>query len=204
VLETSLAGLTGEQIFKAVVPSEFHGRDVRVDLRVSGPIPAAEYRTLGLWVTEIGARAFTPPVSVGRNIKGRGSDGVLELEYRDPDGPEDVEWSQIIVNSLINGVNACYINYAASADTLALADDAGTSWSSPVTIGSPRTLENSQCVVDPRHSSAGRDGGRIKLRIAVHFKPAFTGRKQIYTLAHGKNGQMPEWTVVGAWEAAGR
>ena len=76
--------------------------------------------------------------------------------------------------------------YDRAANTLNLLNDAGTAWTSG-TVGSGGTLQNSQCAIALGSSTTRAvSGNTLTLNLAMTFKPAFAGAKNIYMYANGE------------------
>src|SRR4029077_53633 len=78
-----------------------------------------------------------------------------------------------------------------------LANDAATAWSGPVALGQAGSLQNSQCTVDAGSSSASGSGTNLTVNLALSFKPAFGGAKNIFMDAG--DGLNSGWQQRGTW-----
>ncbi len=203
LLNTSLAGLTGPHTFTMRIPPELRGRDIEVAIRIDNPLKAADLRSLGLWITELGFRSHTPPSSDFLTpASGRGAGRTFTIQYSDPDGADDVSWTQVIINSALTGVSACYVSYFQDSRTIILAHDAGTTFLPGVAVGQPGMLKNAQCTIDVGRSSVDKSGARLTLNLAIRFKPSFIGTKHVYTMVRDKAGNQTDWKTLGIWEVS--
>jgi M6 family metalloprotease-like protein len=73
------------------------------------------------------------------------------------------------------------------------------------TLGTGPALENSQCIVNAAESSSVLSGSTLTLQLAITFKPAFLGRKNIYVWGPGtgyptgaSNAALGTFTVTAA------
>jgi hypothetical protein len=81
---------------------------------------------------------------------------------------------------------------------LYLASDAG-SWLTPTTIGASSVPQNSQCEVSSAGSSLSGSGTTLTVRLAITFRAAFTGVKNIYMNAVDSGGLDSGWLQKGTW-----
>jgi hypothetical protein len=133
---------------------------------------------------------------------GTGADAVFSIAYSIAAGSPASEL-RILINTAVDGRNACYVYYDHASNAFALVKDEGSGTSS-LPVGNSGVIENSQCSVDGAKSSIQVDANSAKAQVAVHFKPSFGGKKNIY--AYGENasgsntGLVPSgsWTVPGA------
>ena len=78
--------------------------------------------------------------------------------------------------------------------------DDGSGWLSPVTIGQPGTLQNSQCTLDVGASSASGSGTNLTVNLAFSFQPGFVGLKNHYMRADDTvNNLTSGWQNRGTW-----
>ena len=76
-----------------------------------------------------------------------GPGGVFSYTVSDPDGYQDVNWVQAVLNASLNGPNPCYFHYYRASNALYLLNDAGVAWSG-AQLGAGGTLMNSRCTVN--------------------------------------------------------
>jgi hypothetical protein len=88
--------------------------------------------------------------------------------------------------------------YQRSTNTLNLLNDAGAVYTSG-TVGSGVTLQNSQCSVALGSSSAVASGTTLTLNLAMTFRAAFTGTKNIYMEGVSAGGTKSVWASEGTW-----
>jgi hypothetical protein len=94
---------------------------------------------------------------------------------------------------------ACFVYYVANPSEIFLASDTGT-WLGPIPLQVAGTLQNSQCIIDAGASIANPSGNNLTVSLAVTFKPAYAGAKNVYTkvssaAVDGSWGQVGTWTV---------
>ena len=132
---------------------------------------------------------------------GSGSSQTFSFVYSDANGFGDLPWTQMIVNSSLNGTSACYTHYDRASNTLLLLNDAATAWSGPVTLGMAASVQNSQCTVNALGSSASGVGSNLTLNLALTFKAAFGGLKNVYMQTYDTGGLASGWQQRGTWSA---
>jgi hypothetical protein len=104
---------------------------------------------------------------------------------------------QILIASTLNPGNACYAYIAGT--TLYLAANSGTAWSSPVSLGSPGTVQNSQCAIDAGSSYVSSSGNYLTVSLRFTFAPAFAGSKSNFMFATDSTGLSSGWQSRGTW-----
>jgi Zn-dependent metalloprotease len=138
---------------------------------------------------------------------GSGASQTFALAYSSTLGATNLTTTWVWFNATFanSAANSCLVYYDRPAHTLFLLNDAGTVWMSSG-MGSGSTLQNAQCAIDPASSSATPSGNTLTVNLAVTFKAAFNGAKNIFM--YGTNGTLNsgwqdrgDWTVVGVGEA---
>jgi hypothetical protein len=135
-------------------------------------------------------------VSVTPN-SGSGSPQTFMFAYTDPAGAADITLAQMDISATLAVNGACYLYYVPSLNEIYLASDTGV-WQGPLPLGVAGTLQNSQCTVDAGASSALASGNNLTVSLAVSFKPAYSGAKNVYTEV-GSSTRTTAWTQVGTW-----
>jgi hypothetical protein len=81
---------------------------------------------------------------------------------------------------------------------LSLRDNAGA-WLPGGSIPGATTQQNSQCSINFATSSAVLSGNNLTLNVAVTFKSAYSGNKNIYLYAATVGGAITDWQQRGTW-----
>ena len=154
------------------------------------------WQSRGTWTVRPGTQ---PPViqSVTPSA-GTGASQTFSFVVSDADGPAQLVWVHGLINTSIDPARACYFAYNPYHKLLFLQNDAGT-YSTGLRLGSSWILENSQCTVSPAASSASLTGTTLTLNVAVTFKPAFTGPKNLYVYGLDIDGSGTGWQLRGTW-----
>lgn len=149
-----------------------------------------------------------PTVSVygptlDQNRFGRGSSAILTLAISDPVSASDLRQGWLLINSVLDGRNACWVAYDVATSRLSLVNDAGTGLVGSLTPSQAGTVENSQCAISASGSLitvGGSDMTRtIEIPISIRFKSAFAGTKLIYAYADDQGGLTSTWQLRGYW-----
>jgi hypothetical protein len=146
--------------------------------------------------------APTPIVTADSSTPGTGTGATqtFAMAYSDSAGATDLSQLWVWINATFapSAANSCMLYYVRATNTLNLLDDAGASWQSAV-LGGGGTLQNSQCSVALGSSMATPTGNTLTLTLAVTFKPAFAGAKNIYMYAQNATGASSGWQDRGDW-----
>jgi hypothetical protein len=142
-----------------------------------------------------------PPVLSATSVSpnaGSGSSSLFALQYSDSLGAADLASARVRFGAANVGPNTCTIGYNAATGMASLLDDAGTAWASAA-LGGAGVLENSQCALTLGGSSASPSGNNLTVNLAVLFKAAFIGPKNIYMLALSAGGTNTGWAQRGTF-----
>ncbi len=135
------------------------------------------------------------PVSVNPS-SGAGSAQTFSFLYGHPSGYAYLDGGGAIINTSPTGSRACWIYYQRTANTLFLAADNGSSWSSRP-LGSSAVLQNKQCSVGAATVSVS--GNYLTLKVSLTFKSAFAGSKTVYMYAVDTAGKSSGYKPMGTW-----
>jgi hypothetical protein len=103
----------------------------------------------------------------------------------------------ILYNSELDGAYACYVFYDPAENHFALVKDAGSGVESPI-AGRP-LIENSQCFLGAGATRAEIKNNVLALSLAITFKPAFVGPRNVYIYVEYKDGRKPTFRKEGTW-----
>ncbi|SPF56820.1 exported hypothetical protein [Candidatus Sulfopaludibacter sp. SbA4] len=154
------------------------------------------WQALGTWNVP-----FTPPGTIavtGLNRAGQTFTAVLT----DSKGTGDFGVVNLLVNTFIDGRQACYLAYVASTNSLALVDDAGDAGGpfagSMVLNGGAATIQNSQCSVRGTGISAVKNGNTLALTVNITFKSGFAGNRIVWVAGRdAAGGNNTDWQALG-------
>jgi hypothetical protein len=159
----------------------------------------AMFQPGGSWeVNSCTARDSIPSTVSAAPASGGGWGQTFTLTYASSDSSSDLADIRVLFNRVSDGISACYVTYDQATDTLGLADDASLKFTT-IPLRSGRTIENSQCSASADGSSVSRKGSALVWKLAVKFKPAFAGRKNVYLYALGCNKKDTGMRKRGTW-----
>src|SRR2546422_1185679 len=95
------------------------------------------------------------PTAVSVSHSGEsGSTQTFQFVYSDPDGYADLSWMQMIFNTSLSGIGACFVHYDRPSNSMLMYNDAGTEpIFPPLGLQTFTSKENSQCIVNALTSS---------------------------------------------------
>ena len=169
------------------------------------------WKTMGTW----GVPAAAPPAASVVSLSPASGAGLTQsftFGFSDTLGWQDLTVMNVLINSALDGGNACYLAFLSSGPSsgiLYLVNDAGpgpgagTGLSAGVAIPNGQTVENSQCRVSGQGSMVSSSGTNTTLTVAITFKPSFAGQKLVYLAAGGLAGNTNSfWQAMGTWAVA--
>ena len=150
----------------------------------------------------------TPPQNVPPSpgppnpARGTGANQTFVFTFSDPQGWQELDVVNILINNFLDGRNACYLAYSRSAGVLYLVNDPGTALLG-LALNGTGGVGNSQCAVIGVGSSASGTGNTLTLTLDMTFTTAFAGNKVIYLAARDLLGGNSGWEPLGTWDAPG-
>jgi len=156
----------------------------------------------GDWTVAVAGSAVTADSATPAS--GSGATQTFALAYSSTQGAADLTTTWVWFNATFasSAANSCLVYYDRASNLINLLNDSGTGWMSSA-IGSGATIQNSQCAIAAASSSASPAGNTLTMNLAITFKAAFNGAKNIYM--YGTNGVLDsgwqdrgDWTVVAA------
>jgi hypothetical protein len=148
------------------------------------------------------ATSGQPPQAVSvQPTSGSAWSHTFTFVYSDQDGATDLVSVQALVNASQNSASACYLSVDPVAGSVSLATDSGGGWLGPAALGSPATLQNSQCSVAVSSSAGTVSSNVYTLQLALTFAPGFAGAKNVYAYAASRQARNSGWQKLGTWTA---
>jgi virginiamycin B lyase len=162
------------------------------------------WQALGVWQVppapsgQITVTSLTPPRTAAPARTGQTLTAVLT----DTKGTGDFGVINLLANTFIDGRQACYVAYVASANTLYLVDDAGDAGGpfagSIVLNGNAGAIQNSQCSINGVGASAVSNGNTLTLTLNITFKPPFAGNRIVWVAGRDMaGGNNTDWNAMG-------
>ncbi len=126
----------------------------------------------------------------------------LAVQYRDASASTNLQTVQVLINSALDGNNACYFGFNPTNNLMYIIGDSGVLQTTPVRLngaaGGAASIENSQCRLLAAGSTFADVGNTLTLTLQLEFKSSFIGRRVLFggtqTTANANSG----WQVLGA------
>jgi hypothetical protein len=162
---------------------------------ISGP--NSGWQQLGTWTVPGGITITANSVLPN---SGSLANQTFALQYSDTSGAANLQVAYVYFNSTLasSASNSCFVYYNIAANQINLLNDAGAAWMT-ATPGAATTLQNSQCSLNVAATSASMNGNTLTLNLAMTFKPAFAGAKNIYMYGADVSGPNSGWQQLGTW-----
>lgn len=119
--------------------------------------------------------------------------------YTDPDGWKNIQYVNLLINTIVNGANCFYGYYNQNTNKLYLRNDANTSWLGGFAPGSTNTIKNSYAKLNCAQTTVSGSGTTLTVNWAATFKSPFTGTKNAYLYVRDDANAYNGWTQKGAW-----
>ena len=147
-----------------------------------------------------------PPIVTADSVtpsSGSGATQTFAFQYSHSQGAAQILSVQLNfrASSTTNVLDSCLAQYGPAANWLSLATDGLSDWRSG-TLGTAVTLQNNQCAIALGSSSVTLAGNTLTLKLAVTFKPAFAGSKDIHMYAYAGTASSG-WHDRGDWIVPG-
>jgi len=111
----------------------------------------------------------------------------------------------ILVQSALDGTNACFLAYAAPSNELFLVTNDGSGLFALAPAGSATsgsftgTMANSQCRIHGATSSYSKAGNTVTLTVDIEYLPAFIGNKILFAASRITGDISSGWQNMGTW-----
>ena len=157
---------------------------------------ATGWRTAGSW-TPFGT-PLAPTVTSWSPASGSGASQAFTASFTDGNGFADITGITFVINSGLNGSNACYLSYNRAANTFYLFRDSDGAWQ-PLTPGASTSVTNNNCTLSGAALAASGAGNVLTLTMPLTFKPAFAGARNVYITVADGGGLSSGWITAGSW-----
>jgi hypothetical protein len=161
-----------------------------------------------IWTFGLGlsvAFAATPPslVSLSPAVSNGGSQ-ILAVSFSAPGGYQTLDVLNILINTYLDGRQACYLAYSRSANALYIvADNGDASQITGKVMDGTGAVANSQCTVTLANSFASGSGATFTLVLNLSFSASFGGNKVVYAAARDLSQNNSGWQTMGAHWVSG-
>jgi len=153
-----------------------------------------------------------PSVLAAGPGSGSGTTQTFTVTFSDPNGYQNLQVADVLINSALDGRHACYVAFQPAtagvptgSGSVFLVDDAGDAGGPYQGLSLPGSgsVSNSQCTVNGAGSSVTAGGNTLTLALAITFSAAFTGSKVVYTSAQDKSAADSGWQSLSTWNVPG-
>jgi hypothetical protein len=134
---------------------------------------------------------------------GSASSQTFVFTFTDANGISDISVANVLINTYLNGRNACYIAYSEPPKVLYLVSDAGTTLLPAITLGGSGSTSNSQCTIYSNGSSATVSGNTLTLTLNIAFSASFSGNRVLYAAQQDIVTSNSGWQAVADWSVPG-
>ena len=167
------------------------------------------WRAFGVHRVPPAVSTYPTTVSLSPN-SGTGGVPTYTVVYQDTAVATNLRATQLLVNTALDGRNACYLGYERATNLIYLFNDAGSALLvpgvAPLKTGAAGSgtgsIENQQCRVNGAGSQVVESGATLTLSLNIEFKTAFNGRKIVYTGVQTGAGTNSDWLATEAWNVS--
>ncbi|SPF34076.1 hypothetical protein SBA4_1420011 [Candidatus Sulfopaludibacter sp. SbA4] len=158
------------------------------------------WSALGVW-NNPGAASAGPGVSGMSPARTSGFTQTYTFTFTDTNGYQDIAVADVLINTAINGVGACYLAIvpmgagSAAIDLVDNTGDAGGPYAGMI-LPTSNVVSNGQCSISGNGSSVSANGNTLTVTLAVSFSPSFAGNQIVYSAARS-NALNTGWQSVG-------
>ncbi|MEZ5402008.1 MAG: BACON domain-containing carbohydrate-binding protein [Bryobacteraceae bacterium] len=120
--------------------------------------------------------------------------------FSDISGFADLNVINLLINSGIDGRQACYLAFVRSTGQVLLVNDAGDAggpFAGGMTIPGTGSVANSQCTIQGTGASVSGSGSNLTLTLPISFTGAFAGDRIVYAAARDSSNNNSGWQAMG-------
>ncbi len=147
--------------------------------------------------------AHTPAVALMSPSGGTVAGQTFTFTFSDPQGWQDLDVVNVLVNNFLDGRYGCYLAYSRPLNVLYLVNDPGTALLPGMVMNGAGAVANSQCAVNGALSSASGSGETLTLRLNLTFATGFAGNRIFYGAARDLVVNNSGWKALGTWTVPG-
>ena len=159
------------------------------------------WQTLG--VAQIAESTATNPRSGTMSpVTGTAVTQTISFTYQDAAIASNLQTAWALINTAIDGRQACYVAYYAPGNQLYLYPDNGDGTAATnIVLAGTNIIQNNQCLISATGSSVVSNGNQLTLNLNVTFKNTFSGPKGVWAAVQTLGGvSTSPWRAVGAWQ----
>lgn len=155
----------------------------------AGPAEAFLLRTVAL--------NRTPSPDTPTLAAGSGSAQTFTFSFSDPNGYQDLNVLNVLINDFLDGRRACYLAYVRSLNVLYLVNDTGDGLLPGLVLNGAGSISNGQCTGYGAGSSASGNGTTLSLTLNLAFSASFAGNCILYLAARDVAERNSGWQAKG-------
>jgi len=155
------------------------------------------WSALGTWNAP-GPAAAGPSVSGMSPGRTNNATQAYTFTFTDTNGWQDIAVANVLINSAINGIGACFVAFIPGSGSLFLVDNAGDAGGPYAGMQLPGSgaVSNGQCSIAGAGSSVAMSGNTLTLTVEITFSGSFAGNRVFYLAARSS-------TLNSGWQAVG-
>ncbi|MEZ5402362.1 MAG: hypothetical protein R2729_21995 [Bryobacteraceae bacterium] len=158
------------------------------------------WQTVGASLIPEAATSYPAPFTMSP-VTGAAATQTVSFAYRDAASAGNIKTVWALMNTAIDGRQACFVAYYAPGNTLYLYPDNGDGGqAASIVLAGTNTIENSQCRISAQGSTVLLNGNQLTLNLNMQFKPAFHGSKAVWMAVQTLANQTSAWKVNGSWQ----
>ena len=139
----------------------------------------------------------TSPAAVIRS--GNSGSGVLSFDFDDSTSVTNLQTVWALINTAIDGRQACYAAYYVPGNAVFLYPDNGDgSQATNIVLSGTNSIENSQCRISAAGSSVTKVGSKLTVNLNYTFKGPLAGAQGAWTAVQTLAGVTSAWKITGA------
>jgi hypothetical protein len=133
---------------------------------------------------------------------GSGPGERFSFTIADPGGASFLNSGAILFASSFNMLNACYLIWDGTHNTISVTYDNPANGQTPFTPGTPGVATNEQCTMNAANSTVIVGDTTVTITLDLTFNSTFFGLKNIYLFA-AEATTNSGWSIVGTWTVTG-
>jgi hypothetical protein len=172
--------------------------------QVSSPTVVVLTATLsGLSLTATVTVKPIPTVGTLSPVAGEGSNQTFSFSFSHPQGWQNLNVVNVLINDVLDGRRACYLAYVRPLNVLYLVNDTGDSLLPGLLLSGGGSLSNGQCTIIGAGTTASGVGTSMTLTVNIKFSSSFAGNKIVYVAARDLEENSSGWVPAGVWGVPG-
>jgi hypothetical protein len=140
-----------------------------------------------------------PEIGAVSPASGHGRAQTFRVQASYPGGAGDIlDVQAFFGESIADSVNACWIDLASGANTVAVRTNDDKGWLASSAVGAPGVVANDKCSVNASQVKFERNGNQLVVTVPVVFADAIKGDLKVSVIASGAT-KHSGWQERGTW-----